>query len=251
MYSLAKAGYTQSYTYFTWRTSAAELRTYLEEITRPPVSEFFRPNFWPNTPDILHRSLQQGGRPAFMQRLILAATLTANYGIYGPAYELCENIPAVAPPGKKQEDVEEYMDSEKYQIKQRDRNGLTRDGQSTLVPLITQLNHIRRANSALQQNATLVFHPVDNPSLLCYSKTAVIGQTGAVNTILVAINLDPFNEQGGWIDLDLKALGIPHNQNFDVEDLLTGTHYTWRDRSNYVALRPQTQPAHIFRVRLA
>jgi starch synthase (maltosyl-transferring) len=248
MYSLAKAGFTQSYTYFTWRTTALELRTYLEELTTPPVREFFRPNFWPNTPDILHRTLQEGGRPAFMQRLILAATLAANYGIYGPAYELCENVPALAPPGKAQVDVEEYMDSEKYQIKQRDRNGLTSEGQASLVPLITQLNHIRRANSALQSNHSLVFHNVDNPALLCYSKSVTIGQTGAVNTILVAINLDPRNEQGGWIDLDLKALHIPHNQNFDVEDLLTGTHYTWRNRSNFVALRPQTQPAHIFRV---
>jgi starch synthase (maltosyl-transferring) len=241
MYSLAKAGFTQSYTYFTWRTTAAELTAYMEELIAPPVSEFFRPNFWPNTPDILHKSLQEGGRPAFMQRLILAATLTANYGIYGPAYELCENVPATPAPGKTES--EEYMDSEKYQIKQRDRNA-----PGSLVPLITQLNHIRRANSALQANDSLVFHPVDNPSLLCYSKSAVIGQTGAVNTILVAINLDPRNEQGGWIDLNLKALGIPYNQNFDVHDLLTGVHYTWRDRSNFVALKPATQPAHIFRV---
>ena len=235
MYSLAKAGFTQSYTYFTWRTTRAELEAYLEEITQPPVSEFFEPNFWPNTPDILHKSLQEGGRTAFMQRLILAATLTANYGIYGPAYELGENSPAKPSPGKTES--EEYLDSEKYEIRQRDRNQ-----PHSLVPLITNLNNIRRANPALQSNASLHFHNVDNNQLMCYSKSA------GANTILVAINLDPREEQGGWIDLDLGRLGIPYNQNFDVEDLLTGIHYTWHDRSNYVALRPDVQPAHIFRI---
>ena len=120
MYGLAKRGFTQSYTYFTWRNSKAELQSYLEEITRPPVSDFFRPNFWPNTPDILHKTLQDGGRPAFMHRLILAATLAANYGIYGPAYELAENAPAKPLEGKTES--EEYLDSEKYEIRQRDRN---------------------------------------------------------------------------------------------------------------------------------
>ena len=235
MYSLAKAGFTQSYTYFTWRTTKAELQTYLEEITRPPVSDFFQPNFWPNTPDILHKSLQEGGRAAFMQRLILAATLTANYGIYGPAYELGENIPAKPAPGKTES--EEYMDSEKYEVRQRSRNA-----PGSLVPLITDINHVRRANVALQSNESLVFHPVDNPDIMCYSKSA------GENTILVAINLDPVQEQAGWIDLNLKVLGIPYNENFDVEDLLTGIHYTWHDRSNYVALRPEVQPAHVFRV---
>ena len=242
MYSLAKAGFTQSYTYFTWRTTKAELQLYLEEITQPPVSEFFQPNFWPNTPDILHRTLQEGGRPAFMQRLILAATLTANYGMYGPAYELGENIPAKAPPGKAQVDVEEYMDSEKYEIRQRSRNQ-----PGSLTPLITLLNTIRRENVALQSNGSLHFHPVDNPSLMCYSKSAR-DAAGEENTILVAINLDPRNEQAGWIDLDLKRLNIPYNQNFDVEDLLTGVHYTWHDRSNFVALRPSIMPAHVFKV---
>ena len=238
MYSLAKAGFTQSYTYFTWRTTRPELQTYLEEITRPPVSDFFQPNFWPNTPDILHKSLQDGGRPAFMQRLILAATLTANYGIYGPAYELGENTPAKPAPGKTES--EEYMDSEKYEIRQRDRNA-----PGTLVPLITRLNQIRRANPALQTNQSLYFHPADNPNILCYSKST----PDFKNTILVAVNLDPFNEQAGWIDLDLRQLGIPYNEYFVVEDLLTGISYTWRDRSNYVALRPEVQPAHVFRVR--
>ncbi len=234
MYSLAKAGFTQSYTYFTWRNTKAELQTYLEEITRPPVSDFFRPNFWPNTPDILHAALQEGGRPAFMQRLILAGTLTANYGVYGPAYELGENTPMK--PGS-----EEYRNSEKYEIRHWDRNA-----SHSLAPLMTKLNQIRNGNPALQTNERLCFHDVDNPHLLCYSKSTADHS----NTILVAINLDPSQEQAGWIDLDLGELAIPYNRNFDVEDLLTGKHYQWHDRSNYVALRPETMPAHIFRVSL-
>ena len=241
MYSLAKAGFTQSYTYFTWRTTKSELQTYLEEITKPPVSTFFEPNFWPNTPDILHKSLQDGGRTAFMQRLILAATLTANYGIYGPAYELGET--AAAKPSAGKTESEEYLDSEKYEIRHRNRNQ-----PHSLVGLITNLNNIRRANPALQSNGSLHFHSVDNSDIMSYSKSAVDAD-GEVNTILVAINLDPKQEQAGWIDLDLGVLGIPYNQNFDVEDLLTGIHYTWHDRSNFVALRPDVQPAHVFRIK--
>lgn len=235
MYSLAKAGYTQSYTYFTWRTSKAELQQYFEEITKPPVSDFFHPNLWPNTPDILHASLQHGGRPAFMQRLILAATLGANYGIYGPVYELGENLPMK--PGS-----EEYLNSEKYEIRHWDRTA-----SHSLAPLVTRINAIRRENLALQSDLSLHFHTVDNPHILCYSKSSSSEATG-MNTILVAINLDPTQEQAGWIDLDLKVLGMVHDETFDVEDLLTGTHYAWHDRSNYVALRPETMPAHIFRI---
>ncbi|GGG88913.1 alpha-1,4-glucan--maltose-1-phosphate maltosyltransferase [Edaphobacter dinghuensis] len=230
MYSLAKAGFTQSYTYFTWRNTGSELQQYFEEITRPPISDFFRPNLWPNTPDILHETLQTGGRPAFMQRVILAATLGANYGIYGPAFELGENLPAK--PGS-----EEYLNSEKYEIRRWDRNA-----QHSLAPLITRLNQIRRENRALQSDSSLHFHPVDNPHILCYSKIT------EDNLILVAINLDPVQEQAGWIDLDLKHLAIGHGQAFDVEDLLTGTHYQWHGRSNYVALRPDVMPAHVFRI---
>jgi starch synthase (maltosyl-transferring) len=237
MYWLAKTGYTQSYTYFTWRNTKAELQTYLEEITKPPVSDFFRPNFWPNTPDILHRELQVGGRPAFMSRLILAATLTANYGIYGPAYELGENAPAKPSFGKTES--EEYLQSEKYEIRQRDRNAA-----GSLVPLITRLNQIRHANVAMQSDGSLQFHPIDNPNLLCYSKTTPDFE----NAILVVINLDPFTEYAGFTDLELAALGLMPNQTFVVEDLLNDTRYTWFDRQNYVALRPGIQPAHIFKI---
>jgi starch synthase (maltosyl-transferring) len=237
MYGLAKCGFTQSYTYFTWRNTKLELQEYLEEITRPPASDFFRPNFWPNTPDILHKTLQEGGRPAFMHRLILAATLAANYGIYGPAYELAENISVPPPEGKNES--EEYLDSEKYQIRQRDRNA-----PGSLVPLITALNRIRRENPALQSNTSLHFHSIDNPNLICYSKST----PGFENTILVAVNIDSFNEQSGWTNLDLNRIGVSANGNFLVEDLLSGAQYAWRDR-NYVVLRPGIQPAHIFRVR--
>jgi starch synthase (maltosyl-transferring) len=236
MYALAKRGFTQSYTYFTWRNSKSELQSYMEELTRPPVSEFFQPNFWPNTPDILHKTLQEGGRPAFMQRLILAATLSSSYGIYGPAYELAENAPAAPPAGRAES--EEYLDSEKYEIRQRSRN--TPD---SLVPLITSLNRIRHANRALQSNASLHFHSVDNPQLICYSKST----PDFDNTILVVVNLDSFSEQSGWTSLDLERIGCSANDWFLVEDLLNGAQYTWGKR-NYVALRPGVQPAHIFRV---
>jgi starch synthase (maltosyl-transferring) len=236
MYSLAKGGFSQSYTYFTWRTAKPELQAYFEEITKPPVSDFFTPNVWPNTPDILHASLQEGGRPAFMQRLILATTLAANYGIYGPAYELGENVPVR--PGS-----EEYLNSEKYQIRRWDRTA-----PHSIAPLVTRLNQIRRTNPALQSDLSLHFHDVDNPQIICYSKTAAAFDGAPENVILVAVNLDPFNEQAGWIDLDLKQLGIRHDEHFDVEDLLTGAHYRWHDRSNYVALRPQSMPGHVFRV---
>jgi len=230
MYSLAKAGFTQSYTYFTWRTKAAELRQYFEEISKAPVADFFRPNLWPNTPDILHDALQTGGRPAFMQRFILAATLGANYGIYGPAFELYENIPVKA-------GSEEYLNSEKYEIRYWDRAA-----NPSLTPLITNVNNIRLNNPALQKDYSLHFHSVDNPSILCYSKTS------GDNRILVVINLDPELEQSGWTELDLDSLGIHQDENFEIEDLLTGVRYKWNGPRNYVALRPDVIPAHVFRL---
>ncbi len=236
MYSLAKGGFSQSYTYFTWRTQKAELQAYFEEITKPPVSDFFTPNVWPNTPDILHASLQTGGRPAFMQRLILATTLAASYGIYGPAYELGENLPAKPV-------SEEYLDSEKYQIRRWDRSA-----PHSLAPLVTRLNQIRRANPALQSDLSLHFHNVDNPQIIAYSKSTPGSDGVPPNVILTIVNLDPHNEQAGWVDLDLGTLGIAHDETFDVEDLLTGTHYQWHDRSNFVALRPDVMPAHVFRI---
>jgi len=237
MYSLAKGGFTQSYTYFTWRTDKPGLQSYFEELTQPPVSDFFRPNVWPNTPDILHEQLQTGGRPMFMQRVILAATLSANYGIYGPAYELCEGRPAAPSSGKT--GSEEYLDSEKYQIREWDRSSPL-----SIAPLITQLNKIRREHPALQRNESLHFHLCPNPSILCYSKST----PDFSDTLLVAVNLDPRNEQAGIIDLALDKLGLPWQGSFEVEDLLTGARYLWHDQWNYVALKPSVMPAHVFRI---
>lgn len=239
MYSLAKGGYTQGYTYFTWRNTKADLQSYFEELSSTPVSDFFRPNVWPNTPDILHEQLQvadPGARRAiFQQRAILATTLSSNWGMYGPAYELCEWRPAKPAPGKK--GSEEYLDSEKYQIRVWDRSDPI-----SIAPLISQLNALRRSNPALHRTDNLTFHTVPNDNLLVYSK-----REGA-NVLIVAVNLDPVNEQTGWIDLDMPALGLPWKGSFAVEDLLTGARYTWNDQWNYIAIRPWQMPAQIFRI---
>jgi starch synthase (maltosyl-transferring) len=232
MYRLAKLGFTQSYTYFTWRNTKMELTEYFTELTRTEVREFFRPNLWPNTPDILHEFLQKGGRPAFMVRLVLAATLGANYGIYGPAYELGENTPYQA-------GSEEYLNSEKYEIKQWDLSS-----PASLQGFIARVNGIRKENPALQGNRNLAFHLTDNPSLICYSKrTDDFG-----NVILAIVNLDPFNSQFGFVTLDLAALGIDASRPYQIHDLLGGDRYTWNGPRNYVELRPGTTTAHIFRV---
>ena len=239
MYSLAKGGYTEGYTYFTWRNTRKDLEEYFEEICNPPVSDFFRPNVWPNTPDILHEQLQETDparrRSVFMQRAILASTLSANWGIYGPAYELCEGRAAKPAAGRK--GSEEYLDSEKYQIREWDRSDPI-----SIAPLITQLNRFRRENAALQCNERLHFHAAENPQIMCYSKASEDGK----NVILVAINLDPGAPQSSWIKLALDQLGVPWGAEFDVEDQLTGARYSWNEWC-YVALRPE-QPAHILRV---
>jgi starch synthase (maltosyl-transferring) len=228
MYALAKLGFTQSYTYFTWRESAWELQQYLTEITAPPVVEFFQPNFWPNTQDILPTHLAGHGRGAFTARLILAATLTANYGIYGPAFELMDNR---LRPGSG-----EYLDNEKYELKQWDI-----DRPDSLRPLIRRINRIRRENPALQQNRTLRFHGSDNPNILCYSKHT----DDRANVVLVAVNLDDGGRQGGMLHLDTGELGVG-DQPFRVRDLVGGGRYTWQGPHNYVELDPYTLPAHVF-----
>jgi starch synthase (maltosyl-transferring) len=233
MYRLAKLGFSQSYTYFTWRNTKAELTEYFTELTTTEVKEFFRPNLWPNTPDILPEFLQVGGRPAFAIRLVLAATLGASYGIYGPAFELGENRPRA--PGS-----EEYLDSEKYELKHRPLNDPT-----SLCPLITTLNRVRRQNPALQRDHTLRFHPTDNPYLLCYSKTAGDAEG---DPVIVVVNLDPFHPQNGLVDLDLAALGIEADRPFEVDDLLSGHRFLWQGPRNFVDLTPATLPAHLLRV---
>lgn len=233
MYNLAKLGFTQSYTYFTWRNTAHELREYFTELTQTTIREFFRPNLWPNTPDILPEMLQWGGRPAFMMRLVLAATLGANYGMYGPAFELTESTPFA--PGK-----EEYLYSEKYEIK--DWNI---DRPDSLREFITHVNRIRRENPALHTDRTLWFHPIDNGEMLCYSKTSEEGS----NLILTVVNLNPYHTHSGWIHLDLDRIGIGHDAQFQVHDLLANEYHVWQGPRNYVELNPGVVPAHIFRIR--
>ena len=230
MQYLAQLGFTQSYTYFTWRNNATELREYLTELTTTEVVEYMRPNFFANTPDILHEYLQHGGRPAFEVRLVLAATLTASYGVYS-GFELCENVPV-------RSGSEEYLDSEKYQIKVRDWNQ-----PGNLKELVARVNDIRRAHPALQQNATLRFHLTDNDALLWYSKTA-----GSDRVFIVA-NTTPALMQHGWIEVPLGELGIPPDTPYVVEDLLDDTQYSWRGSWNYVKLDPAERMAHIFVVR--
>jgi starch synthase (maltosyl-transferring) len=234
MYRLAKLGFSQSYTYFTWRNSSWEIAEYFRELTQPPVCDFFRPNLWPNTPDILTEYLQAGGPPAFAVRVVLASTLGANWGIFGPALEQAEG--RAARPGS-----EEYLDSEKYQIRHWDRN---RAG--TLPEIIARLNRIRRENRALQSNDRLHFHSTDNPAILCYSKaTADFG-----NIVLAVVNVDPQFKHSGWVDLDLKALGLEPAEPYQVHDLLTGARYIWEGARNYVELDPRVLSAHVFRVRV-
>lgn len=233
MYHLAKSGFTQSYTYFAWRNTKWEITQYLMELNQTEVKEYFRPNLWPNTPDILTEYLQMGGRPAFMTRLTLAATLGASYGIYGPAFELCENHP-------REFGSEEYLDSEKYEIKHWDIQRT-----ESLKDFIARINRIRRENPALQSDWNLSFHPIDNDQLICYSK-----QTEDLSDlILVVVNLDPHHVHAGWVELPLSALGLDPRQPYQMHDLLSGARYLWTGSKNYVEVDPRIAPAHIFRLR--
>lgn len=232
MYQLAKLGFSQSYTYFTWRNAKWELEQYFTELTQTPVREFYRPNLWPNTPDILNDYLRDGGRPAFIARLVLAATLGANYGIYGPAFELCENR-------RKDTISEEYLDSEKYEIKHWD---IKRS--DSLKDIVRLVNKARRENPALQSDRSLRFHAVDNDQLICYSKCTPDG----ANVVLVVVNLDYRYRQSGWVTLSLDDLKITQDQPYRIHDLLDDATYTWKGPRNYVELSPKKLPAHIFRV---
>ena len=233
MHRLAKLGFTQSYTYFTWRNTKQELTDYFTDLALGPGRQYYRPNVWPNTPDILHETLQSGLRPVFAARLVLAATLAANYGIYGPTYELLESAPRE--PGS-----EEYRDSEKYQLRH-----WTIDAPDSLESLIARMNHIRRENVALQSDSGLHFCHVDNDQLIAYLKI----DSGSGNVILTVVNLDPHRPQSGWVDLDVNALKLDAEQPYQVHDLLSEQRYIWRGRYNYVMLDPQRAPAHVFRLR--
>jgi starch synthase (maltosyl-transferring) len=232
MERLGKLGYTQSYTYFTWRETAEELQQYMEELTKTDMREYYRPNFWPNTPDILPIHLQQGGEPMFLSRVILAATMSSNYGLYGPVYEFGINAPMA--PGK-----EEYLDSEKYEIKRWDWDQHTR-----IRDVITKLNHIRKENPALQTTWHIEFAKTDNPNIICYAKT----DQDMTNRMIIAVNLDPHNRQAGWVQVPVKELWLDPEEPYLVYDLLSGHTYTWRHEWNYVELHPDQIPAHVFRI---
>jgi starch synthase (maltosyl-transferring) len=231
MERLAKGGFTQSYTYFTWRPSAFELREYLTELTSRPLVDYFRPNFWPNTPDILTEQLQEGGPATFRARAVLAATLSSNWGVYGPAFELMEHEPRGT--------VEEYARNEKYEIRSWDL-----EAPGSLAPLLGRLNATRRAHPALQRTTGLTFHDASNPALLCYSKATPDGE----DVVLCIVNCDSDVHHSGWVHLDLEALHVEAARPFEVADLVTGAAYTWHGADNFVILDPTVFPAHVLKV---
>ena len=232
MYRLAKLGFSQSYTYFPWRNAKGEITAYLTELAQTPVREFFRPNQWPNTPDILTEFLQIGGRAAFGIRFLLAATLGSNYGIYGPAFELMEHVPI-------RRGSEEYLDSEKYEIRHWDL-----DRPDSLRPLIASVNAIRNENAALQNDWSIKFHSTENEQLIAYTKES----DDRSNLILTVVNLDPHYTQSGFVTLPLDALEIPLDRGYEAEDLLTGARYMWNGPRNYVELNPSRLSGHILKI---
>jgi len=233
MHRLAKLGFSQSYTYFTWRNTKQELTAYFTELSQGPGREYFRPNAWPNTPDILPAALQYGGRPVFMARVAMAATLCANYGIYGPAFELLE-ARALRAGG------EEYLDSEKFE-----RRVWELERAESLADFIAVLNRARHANPALQSDAGLRFLPIDNEQLLAYAKTSADGD----NTVVCVVNLDPHHTQSGWIEIDPAVFGLQPGQAYQLHDLISGAHYLWHGARNYVSLDPQRTPVHVMELR--
>jgi starch synthase (maltosyl-transferring) len=230
MFALAKLGFSQSYSYFTWRNSKKELTDYFTELAA--TRDYFRPNLWPNTPDILHEYLQSGGRPAFMARAALAATLGASYGVYGPAFELGERTPREA-------GSEEYLDSEKYEIKRWDL-----DRPDSLKSFLARLNAIRRDNPALQRDDTLAFRRIDNDQLICYSK---VGANGA-NIVLVVVNLDPHQAQSGFIDVPLDEWSLDAASPYLAHELLTDVLHEWQGQRVFVTLAPAECPVCVYRI---
>jgi starch synthase (maltosyl-transferring) len=233
MHRLAKLGFTQSYTYFPWRNTRHELTEYYRELAHGSGREYLRPNAWPNTPDILTEYLQFGGRPAFAIRLVLAATLSANYGIYGPAFELAENQPREA-------GSEEYLDSEKYQIRRWDLNR-----KDSLREFIARVNQIRRSHVALQHDWNLRFYGTDNDMMMCYGK---VDPDGA-SAVVIVVSLDAHHPQSGWVSIPIEELGVEPDRPYQMHDLLTGARYLWNGRRNFVRLDPHGAPAHVFRLR--
>jgi starch synthase (maltosyl-transferring) len=235
MHRLAKLGFDQSYTYFTWRDTKWELTEYFTELADGPGRTYFRPCVWPNTPDILARSLQSGGRASFVARLVLAAGLAANYGVYGPMFELLADEPVHA-------GSEEYLHSEKYEVRHHD----LADPRS-IAGLVAVVNRARREHPALQRDRHLRFHHVENDQLLCWSKHDDDGD----DAVLAVVNLDPRRPQAGIVHLDLAALGVPDDRPFKLHDVLDGADYVWHGGANYVELDPAVRPAHLFSVEVA
>jgi starch synthase (maltosyl-transferring) len=231
MCRLARIGFTQSYTYFTWRNTKQELMEYLDFLINSEIREYMRPNFWPNTPDILPESLQYGGTPAFMIKLILAATLSSNYGVFGPAFEL--SVQEALP------EKEEYLNSEKYEIKHWDwqKPGMLKE-------LIAAVNRVREENPALQTTWNIKFYDVDNDYLLCYGKTT----EDFSNIILIVVNIDPYHVQSGRVRIPTGEWGTDPQQPYLVHDLISDHKYIWHGEQNYVELDPALMPAHILRV---
>lgn len=235
-YRLGKIGFSLGYTYFTWRNSAEEMREYVTELASAPAKWQFRPSFWPNTPDILHETLQTGGRAAFIARLILASTLSANYGIYGPAFELQEHTPREAK-------SEEYLNSEKYELRHWDLTA-----PHSLAWLLRTMNSIRRQNPALTRNETVRFHETDNPELLCYSKSDYDADKRPTNMVLIVVSFDTVHTQSGWVDVSPRTLDLPDLQTLKLTDELTGDKYSWGDGWNFVMLDPTNLPVHVLSV---
>jgi starch synthase (maltosyl-transferring) len=231
MAKLAEVGFSQSYTYFTWRDTRHELTEYLTELSQGPTADYMRPNFWPNTPDILAGPLRNGPPSAFAMRFLLAATMTPNYGVYS-GYELFENAPA-------SDTNEEYLNSEKYEIKHRDW-----DAGHSLTPFITMVNGIRRRHRAFDELRTIRFHNVDNPNLIAYSKATPDGS----DVVLTVVNLDPHRWHEGLLDLDLTELGVPPDHPYLVHDEISGATYTWQGNRPYVRLDPTVAVGHVFHV---
>lgn len=231
MRQLAKRGFAQSYTYFTWRNTKHELQEYLTELTQSEMKYYYRPNFWPTTHDINPHVLQSGHEPQFLIRYLLAATLSSNYGIYGPSFELLEHVPF---PGK-----EEYLNSEKYEIRHWEWNRTNR-----LTYLIGLVNRLRRENPALQSTNNLTFCRIDDDALMAYLKVT------ASNRLLMVINTDAYNRRAGMVQVPTWQLGIGDDQEYAVHDLLTGAIYTWKGQWNYVELDPYHLPMHLFRIEI-
>ncbi len=233
MHRLAKLGFTQSYTYFTWRSTKQQLQEYFTELSSGPGRDYFRANAWPNTPDILHEQLQTGESAVYMARLVLAATLAASYGIYGPAYELREHL-------ARESGSEEYLDSEKYQLRTWNH-----DQPGSLAAFIARVNRVRRDNPALQRDDSLRFLPIDNDHLLAYAKSSPDGD----NVVVTIVNLDPHHAQGGWVDLDPQSIDVDAAKPFQMHDQLSNQRFNWQGRHHYVRIDPTRVPAHIFVVR--